>query len=374
MGGTPDAARDGGEQREAVLGRTGPRQRVPAGDPRPPESMRAFAVDGAFGLDNLRLVERELPTPGPGQVRLRMKSASLNFRDLLMVKGHYNPKQPLPLVPLSDGVGEVDAVGDGVTRVAVGDRVAGVFSQKWISDPPHHDRIRATLGGPLDGCAAEYMVLSEEGVAKVPAHLSDAEAATFPCAGVTAWNSLRGEGNVQAGETVLILGTGGVSIFALQFATLLGARTIVTSSSDEKLERAKDLGAWATINYRETPEWWREVRSLTDKVGVDHVVEVGGAGTFDQSVRSTRSGGHVSLIGVLAGPAKVNLTRVLMNNICVQGVLVGSRDRFEAMNAAVAHHEMRPVVDRVFGFEELPEAFAYLESGAHFGKIALEFA
>lgn len=336
-------------------------------------SMRVFAVDGAFGLENLKLVERPVPEPGPGQVRVRMLACSLNFRDLLMVRGQYNPKQPLPLVPLSDGVGVIDKLGAGVTRVVEGQRVAGLFSQRWISNPPHHDRIRATLGGPLDGTAAEYMVLSEEGVVAVPEHLTDAEATTFPCAGVTAWNSLRGEGNVTAGQTVLVLGTGGVSIFALQFANLLGARVIVTSSSDEKLEKARAMGAWQTVNYRDNPKWWPIVREMTGGVGVDHVVEVGGAGTLDQSVRSTRSGGHVSLIGVLAGPAKVNLTRVLMNNICVQGVLVGSRDVFEEMNAAVAHHGLRPVVDREFAFEELPAAFEYLASGSHFGKLAVTF-
>lgn len=336
--------------------------------------MRAYEIQGAFGVENLTMVERREPEPGPYEVRLKMLASSLNFRDLLMVRGHYNPRQPLPLVPLSDGVGVVEAVGDGVTRVAIGDRVAGIFSQRWISDPPTHERVRATLGGPLDGMAAEKVVLHEEGVVKVPAHLTDVEAATLPCAGVTAWNSLRGEGDVQAGDTVLILGTGGVSIFALQFAVAIGARPIVTSSSDEKLERAKELGAWETINYRTHDTWWRQVRELTDGAGVDHVVEVGGAGTFEQSVRSTRTGGHVSLIGVLAGGSqKIDLTRVLMNNICVQGVLVGSRDRFEAMNRAVDAQQIMPVVDSTHSFEALPDALRALGKGKHFGKIGIEF-
>lgn len=333
--------------------------------------MRAYRLEGAFGLENLKLVELPDPEPGPYQVRLRMRALSLNFRDLLMAKGQYDPRLKLPITPLSDGVGVVDAVGEGVTRVKVGERVAGLFSQKWISNPPLKERIRTTLGGPLDGTAAELVVLHEEGVVKVPEHLTDQEAATFPCAGTTAWNSLRGEGDVQAGDTVLVLGTGGVSVFALQFGVMLGARVIVTSSSDDKLARARELGAWQTVNYRETPEWFRPVLEMTDGEGVDHVVEVGGAGTFDQSVRATRSGGHVSLIGVLAGPAKVNLTRVLMNNICVQGVLVGSRDTFEAMNRAVSQHAMRPIVDREFGFEELVEAYEYLAEGSHFGKLAV---
>ena len=333
--------------------------------------MRAYAVEGAFGLENLRLVERPMPEPGPYQVRVRVSACSLNFRDLLMVRGQYNPRIALPLVPLSDGVGVIDAVGEGVTRVNVGQRVAGLFSQRWISDPPSYERVRATLGGPLDGMAQEAIVLHEEGVVPRPEYLTDTEAATVGCAGLTAWNSLRGEGDVQAGDTVLVLGTGGVSVFALQIGVMLGARVIVTSSSDEKLERARELGAWATVNYRETPEWWRPVRELTGGVGVDHVVEVGGAGTFDQSVRACRTGGHVSLIGVLAGPAKVNLTRVLMNNIRVQGVLVGSRDRFEAMNRAFEAHTLRPVVDTTFAFDALPRAFDYLASGGHFGKIAV---
>ena len=337
--------------------------------------MRVYEIHGAFGIDNLTLTERPTPQPGPGQVRVRLEAAALNYRDLLMVRGHYNPRQPLPLVPLSDGVGTVEAAGEGVTRVGVGDRVAGTFAQGWISSPPTHATARATLGGPLDGMAAEEIVLDADGVVRVPSHLSSVEAATLPCAGVTAWNSLRGEGDVSAGDTVLILGTGGVSIFALQFAHSLGARTIVTSSSDEKLERATALGADETINYRTTPEWWKRVRELTDKRGVDHVVEVGGAGTFDQSVRSTCVGGHVSLIGILAGGGqKIDLTRVLMNNIRVQGVLVGARDVFESMNEHVEAKRIRPVVDRVFPFTELPEALEALSQGRHFGKIALEFS
>ena len=336
--------------------------------------MKAFEL-GSFGTENLNLVDRPTPTPGPGEVRIRMRASSLNFRDLLMVRGHYNPRQPLPLVPLSDGVGIVEAVGDAVTRFVPGDRVAGIFAQTWLHHPPTRDDVRTTLGGPLDGMAAEQVVLHENGLVSVPEHLTDLEAATLPCAGVTAWNSLRGEGSVAEGDTVLILGTGGVSIFALLFAQSLGARTIVTSSSDEKLERATELGASETINYRQTEQWWRRVRELTDGSGVDHVVEVGGAGTFDQSVRSTKVGGHVSLIGVLAGGSqKLDVTRILMNHICVQGVLVGSRDVFESMNEHVTKHQIQPVIDRVFPFAELPAALDELGAGRHFGKIAIEFS
>jgi NADPH:quinone reductase-like Zn-dependent oxidoreductase len=334
--------------------------------------MRAWVIEESFGLENLHLRERALPEPGPGQVRVRTTAVSLNFRDLLMVRGHYNPRQPLPLIPCSDGVGVVDKVGPGVERVAVGDRVAGIFAQRWLHGSPTRENVKSTLGGPRDGTLAEYMLLEAEGVVAVPSHLSDVEAATLPCAAVTAWSSLVTEGGVTAGDRILILGTGGVSVFALQFAKMLGCETIVTSSSDEKLERAIDLGADHTINYRTHPEWWREVRRVTDDEGVDLVVEVGGTGTFDQSVRSVRVGGHVSMIGVLSGgEAPVNLTRVLMQNIRVQGVLVGHRASFEAMNRAIAHHELVPIVDRVFPFEAARDALESLSRGEHFGKIAI---
>lgn len=337
--------------------------------------MRAWSVEGAFGLEHLHLVERPDPTPGPYEVVVRVTATSLNYRDLLMVRGFYNPKQPLPLIPVSDGVGVVTAVGPGVTRVAVGDRVAAIFAQKWLSYPATRARLLSTLGGPLDGMLAEQVCLHEDGLVHVPAHLSDAEAATLPCAALTAWTAMVEEGRVTAGSTVLILGTGGVSIFALQFAKMLGARAIVTSSSDAKLERAVALGADHTVNYRQTPEWWRAVRAFTDGEGVDQVIEVGGAGTFDQSVRSVKIGGLVSMIGVLAGGVdQVNLVRVLMQNIRVQGIIVGCRDAFEAMNRAVAHHGLRPVIDATYPFERAPEALAALGRGEHFGKIVIEGA
>ncbi|MCB9520805.1 MAG: NAD(P)-dependent alcohol dehydrogenase [Myxococcales bacterium] len=327
----------------------------------------------AFGLENLRRVERPTLEPGAFEVRVRVRGASLNYRDLLMLEGKYDPRVPLPLVPLSDGAGVVDAVGPGVTRWKVGDRVAAIFAQRWQSRVPIGTaEIRSTLGGPLDGMAITERVLHEDGLVATPDHLSDVEAATLPCAALTAWSALREEGNVQAGDTVLILGTGGVSTFALQLCALIGARAIVTSSSDEKLDQAKDLGAWETVNYQTHPEWSGPVRELTGGVGVDHVIEVGGAGTLDQSIRSTRPGGHISLIGVLAGPAKVNLTRVLMNNICIQGVLVGHRAGFEAMNRAISAHGLRPVVDSTFSFGELPSALARLRGGAHLGKICVD--
>jgi len=334
--------------------------------------MRVYEIQGSFGLDNLRLTERPDPVPGPGQVLLKMRSASLNYRDLLMVRGHYNPRQPLPLIPCSDGVGEVVAVGEGVSRVAVGDRVATIFSQTWIGGPPSADKLCGTLGGPLDGTLAEQIVLSAEGVVPVPDHLTDAEAAALPCAAVTAWSALVEQGSVGAGDVVLVQGTGGVSVFALQFARILGARVIVTSSSDAKLERVREMGAWQTINYAEDAAWGKTVRRLAGGAGVDHVVEVGGAGTLEQSLKAVRVGGQVSVIGVLSGiSSELNIIPILMQNIRLQGILVGSREGFERMNRAISAHSLRPVVDRVFPFDEAPEAFRHMESGTHFGKICI---
>jgi NADPH:quinone reductase-like Zn-dependent oxidoreductase len=301
-----------------------------------------------------------------------MRAVSLNYRDLMMVRGHYNPRQPLPLVPCSDGVGEIIAVGDGVTRVAVGDRVATTFSQTWIGGPPTADKLRGTLGGPLDGTLAELVVLAADGVVPVPEHLSDTEAATLPCAALTAWSALVEQGSVTAGDTVLLQGTGGVSIFALLIARTLGARVIVTSSSDVKADRALELGAWRTINYAEDPDWGKTARDLTGGVGVDHVIEVGGAGTLAQSLKAVRVGGHVSVIGVLSGvSSELNIVPMLMQHVRLQGILVGSREGFERMNRALAVHRVHPVVDRIFDFDEAPEAFEYMASAAHFGKICI---
>ncbi len=334
--------------------------------------MNAYEIQNAFGLDNLTLVERPDPRPGPGQVLLKMRAISLNYRDILMVAGHYNPKQPLPLIPCSDGVGVVTEVGDGVADLAVGDRVATLFAQDWHSGRPTHDKVRTTLGGPLDGTLADHMVLPATGVIRVPDHLNDIEAATLPCAALTAWSALVTQGDVGPGDTVLVQGTGGVSIFALKIACLLGARVVVTSSSDEKLERAKALGAFAGINYRDTPSWSKPARALTDGRGVDHIVEVGGAGTMAESLRTVRVGGTISVIGVLAGvSSELNIIPVLMQNIRMQGVLVGHREGFEDMNRAFSQHATRPVVDRVFGFDEASEAFRYMMSGAHFGKVCI---
>ncbi|WP_437751113.1 zinc-dependent alcohol dehydrogenase family protein [Sorangium sp. So ce1389] len=336
--------------------------------------MKAFAVQGSFGLDALRPIDLPEPKPGPGQIVLRMKAASLNFRDLLVVKGLYNPKFSLPLVPLSDGVGEVIGVGEGVTRVKVGDRVSPTFHQRWLDGELTSAKTRGALGGELPGVLSEQVLLSQEGVVAVPPHLTDEEAAALPCAAVTAWNALFAASHLKAGETVLVQGTGGVSIFALQFARLAGARVIVTSSSDEKLERARSLGASETINYRTTPDWDGRALSFTGGAGVEHVIEVGGAGTIARSLRAVRPGGRVSLIGVLSGGAtELNLFPFLMKQISAQGIFVGSRAMFEDMNRAIAASGLRPVIDRVFPFAEIRQALDHMASGGHFGKIAIRF-
>ena len=333
--------------------------------------MKAIEVP-EWGYGNLREVERPDPEPGPGEVLLRMKGACLNFRDWLTVEGKYNPRQPLPLIPLSDGVGEVVEVGEGVTRFAIGDRVCPIFCQAWMGGEPTRDRLRSSLGGPLDGTLRELMVVPAESAVAVPEHLTDAEAATLPCAAVTAWSALSTLGGVRAGDRVLLQGTGGVSLFALQFAKLLGAQVMITSSSDEKLERATALGADHTLNYREVADWGKAARKWSGGVGVDHVVEVGGAGTLAQTMKAIRVGGTISLIGVLAGAREpLNILPILMNQVRVQGVLVGHRDSFEAMNRAIAAAQMRPVVDEVFDWREIGSAFEHLRDGKHFGKVSL---
>ncbi len=339
--------------------------------------MQAFSIE-QFGVDRLEQVELPMLQTTPGMVLIKVHAVSLNYRDLLMVKGLYNPKMALPRIPCSDGAGEVVAVGEGVKRVQVGDRVCAIFMQRWLDGPPTADRSKMALGGDVDGMLAEYVLLAQDGVVRFPKHLSYEEAATLPCAGVTAWNALHYAGvpvdPALPGNTVLIQGTGGVSIFALQFAKLLGARVIGTSSSDEKLAHAYSIGLDAGCNYKERPEWSKWAIEATDGQGADRIIEVGGAGTFGQSLRAARVGGVVAQIGVLSGAATsepLALTPILHKQLRVQGIYVGSRAMFEEMNAAITKGELHPVIDRVFAFKQAREAFLHMQSASHFGKIVV---
>jgi NADPH:quinone reductase-like Zn-dependent oxidoreductase len=332
--------------------------------------MKAYEIQ-QFGLEGLAIVDRPVPEPGANQVLVKMHAWSLNYRDLTTVTGRYNPRLKLPQVPLSDGAGEIAAVGSEVEGLKAGDRVANTFFERWVSGAPTDAQARTALGAGRDGVLAEYVTLHQDGVTPVPEHLSYAEAATLPCAALTAWNALVSQGNIKSGDTVLTLGTGGVSIFALQFALISGANVIITSSSDEKLERAKKLGAVQTINYKKTADWGKHVRQICGDRGVDLVVEVGGPGTFNQSVAALRRGGTLALIGVLAKDSNPNILPVLMNAIRVQGIFVGSREMFSAMNSAISLHQLHPVIDRTFAYDEVREAFRLMEQGGHFGKICI---
>ncbi len=336
--------------------------------------MKAWRLTAQSGADGLASVEVGEPQPLPGQVVVRMKAASLNYRDLMISDGRYG-KVPLPRIPLSDGAGEIAAVGEGVTRWKTGDRVAGTFFQRWLTGSSSTEAAGSALGGALDGVLAEYVALSEEGVVAIPAHMSLEEGATLPCAALTAWQALVTLGHVSADETVLLLGTGGVSLFGLQFAKMHGARALLTSSSDEKLARAKALGADEGINYRTTPNWEREVFRLTGGAGVDHIVEVGGSDTFAKSLRSLALGGRISQVGGVSGfTVDTPLMQIVGRMATIQGIYVGSREMFEAMNRALTLHRTRPVIDRVFAFAEAPAAYRHLESGSHFGKVVVSFS
>ncbi len=335
--------------------------------------MKAYEIQ-EFGIDNLESAEREKPAPSANEVLVKFHAASLNFRDLMMIKGSYNPKLKLPLVPFSDGAGEIVEVGNDVSRWKVGDRVMPIFMQGWINGEVDSKKARTALGGDLDGCLREFGAYNEEGVVRIPRHLSYEEAATLPCAAVTAWNALVVSGKLTKRETVLLLGTGGVSIFGLQFAKHIGAETIITSSSDEKLGQADILGADHLINYKATPEWDEAVSVFTAKRGVDHVVEVGGAGTLQKSLSAVRMGGHIAVIGVLSGKGDFNPVPILMKAAKLQGIFVGSREMFEEMNTFISENLIKPVVDKVFEFSEVQQALKYMESGSHFGKIVVKIA
>lgn len=334
--------------------------------------MRAWQIS-KFGIDSLELVERPVPVPGPGEVLVAVRAVSLNFRDLMMVKGLYNPKMRLPRIPCSDGAGEVVEAGPGVTMWKPGDRVAGIFMQNWLDGPLTAERARGALGGDIDGMLSERVVLHETGLVSVPDHLSFQEASTLPCAAVTAWNALAA-GEVTPGDTVLIQGTGGVSIFALQFARLRGARVIGVSSSEEKLKRAAALGLDAGFNYRDDSEWDRWVMDETAGEGVDLVVEVGGSGTLPRSLKAIRTGGTVAQVGVLAGAAEpVAIPLILRKMARIQGIYVGSRRDFVEMNRAVTLAQLRPVYEN-FEWMQVRDVFEKMEKGSHFGKLVLTVA
>jgi NADPH:quinone reductase-like Zn-dependent oxidoreductase len=334
--------------------------------------MKAFEIR-EFGIDNLTPVDRPMPEPGPGEVLVRFHAASLNYRDYMVVSGTYNPKMKLPAVPFSDGAGEVAAVGAGVTKWKAGDRVMPIFAQRWFDGDSSEEKRRTSLGAGAqwDGVLREFGIFSEESVVAIPEHFSYEEASTLPCAAITAWNALAVSGRVRAGESVLTLGTGGVSVFAAQFAEMFGARVIATSGSDEKIERLKKLGIHETVNYRKREDWDKAVLEIVGAPGVDHVVEVGGAGTLGKSINAVRIGGHVAMIGALTGAAGFNPVTVFMKSIRLQGIFTGSRAMFEDMNKAISVNKLRPVVDRVFEFDEVREALRHMESASHFGKIVV---
>lgn len=338
--------------------------------------MRVFQIEGDWGHDNLRLAERPAPAAGPGQVVVAMRMAALNSRDLIVPdRGYGRATGELPLIPLSDGVGEVVAVGDGVSRVATGDRVCPTFFQNWTSGAPTPARLASSLGGPIDGVMADQVCLSEAGVVRVPDYLTDAEAATLPCAALTAWSAIVTYGRTCAADKVLIQGTGGVALFALAFAKMHGAHVTVISSSDDRLAKVQAMGADAVINYRATEDWARASREITaDRGGYDNIVELGGAATLPLSLRAVRPGGTLSMIGVLSGlNLDASLGPIVARQVRLQGVTVGHRDGFEAMLAAMAQHQLRPVVGETFAFEDLRPAMAHLKAGGHFGKTLIGF-
>jgi NADPH:quinone reductase-like Zn-dependent oxidoreductase len=332
--------------------------------------VRAWRLSDSFGIDRLELEERPDPELEHGEVRIRVRAVSLNYRDVAMVEHGVSPRGvQLPFSPCSDAAGEVVEVGPGVSRVEVGHRVATTVFRRWLDG----DTLQpAAYGSVVDRALADHVVLHEDGLVHVPEHLSDEEASTLPCAAVTAWHALVTKGHVRPGETILVLGTGGVSIFALQFALLAGARVLATSKSDEKLERVRALGAWETINYVTTPDWAQRAVELTGGTGVDHVVEMGGLGTMEQSFKATRPGGRVSLIGVLTGfDTKVDPHPAMVRGLCLQAIVVGSRAMFEDMNRAIAVNGLRPVIDRVFPFEQAREALRHLQAAGHVGKVVI---
>lgn len=338
--------------------------------------MRVFQIEGDWGFDNLRLAQRPEPKPGPNDVVVAMRAASLNSRDLIVPeRGYGRATGELPLIPVSDGVGEVVAIGGEVTRVALGDRVCPTYFQGWVSGEPTPQRFGSSLGGPIDGVMADLVCLSEEGVVKVPDYLTDQEAATLPCAALTAWSATVQHAGLKPADRILIQGTGGVALFALAFSKMIGAHVTVISSSDEKLERVRQMGADETINYGTIEDWAQASRSITsDRGGYDAIVELGGAKTLPLSLRAIRPGGTLLMIGVLSGlTLDASLGPIVARQVRLQGVTVGHRDGFEAMLRAMAQFKIRPVVGKTFDFTELKEAMSHLKASGHFGKTMIRF-
>ncbi|HEX6566940.1 MAG TPA: NAD(P)-dependent alcohol dehydrogenase [Chthoniobacterales bacterium] len=337
--------------------------------------MKSIQLRDSFGIDSLAAVDQPQPAPGPSEILIKVNAASLNYRDLLVIDGTFFPDLPFPFVPISDAAGQIQEVGPGVTRFNPGDRATTHFIQDWEDGPfspaASVGYLASTLGGPRPGILSGYIVLPETGVVPTPAYLSDEEAATLPIAALTAWKSLR-SGSLQAGQTVLLQGTGGVSIFALQFAKALGARVIITSSSDEKLKRAAKLGADVMVNYNTDPEWWQTVKAATDGLGADYVIDVGGQETLNQSIKALKPGGFIAVVGMLTGiECKFDVLTFLLRNARLEGITVGSRQSFEEMNAFLGEHQLHPVVDAVFPWSRTAEALLELKAGKHFGKLVL---
>jgi NADPH:quinone reductase-like Zn-dependent oxidoreductase len=336
--------------------------------------MKLFEIRDRFGLDHLVAGERPQPEPGPGETLVRIRAASLNFRDLLVVEGKYNPKMKLPRVPASDGAGEIAAVGAGVSGWKPGDRVVLPFFPAWREGPLTRAKAASALGGDVDGVLREFVTISADCLLPIPEHLDFIQAAALPCAAVTAWHGLFVAGALQPGQTVLLQGTGGVSIFGLQLAQTAGVRVIILSSSDAKLERARAMGADETINYKTEPDWEKKVLALTGGEGVDLTLEVGGTGMLSRTLRATRYGSRVSLIGVLSGIAgDVQIGPILHKMLQINGIYVGSRAMFADLNRVLAQHQIEPVIDRIFDFAETPDAFRYFQEGRHFGKVCVTF-
>ena len=333
--------------------------------------MRILEVREPFGIDSLVFTSRPDPVAGPHDAVVKLTALSLNYRDHLVIEGINRWRPPGPRIPVSDGVGVVVATGSDVTRFKNGDRVAPTFYPKWISDKPSTATMQGALGGAAaDGLYAEYAVIDEAALVRVPSHLSDEEAATLPCAAVTAWNAVAEGAPLHEGDTVVALGTGGVALFALQFATLLGARVIITSSSDSKLARARELGADTGINYRTTPDWPHALRELTGGRGADVVIDT--AGALAEAIDAVCVGGTVAFSGLLVGMrADVDLVKLMGSSATIRAIDVGSRAMFESMNRAIESARLRPLIDRTFAFDEAKDAFRYLGRGAHFGKVCV---